>query len=89
MTRAVKASELIDWTCRNYLFHPVDSGHRGRIQAWGESPEIGDVLALSSRPRTACYRVTGHGASTASAGLPGFSVTVEFVPAHEIENDTP
>ena len=82
-----KASQIIDWTHRDYVFIPREGGYKGLLQAWGRSPKVGDLLALRNKPMASVYRVVEFAPSHIAADYDGFMVRVEFVPGREIEDD--
>lgn len=86
MSKKIKASEVVDWKYRDYIFNPVDGGLKGRVMAWGKIPTDGTVLGLGEDGKTA-YRVTGYEPGHAAADYDGFFVLVEFVPGRDIEVD--
>jgi hypothetical protein len=86
----VKASELIDWTTRDYVFTPIDGGIKGHLLAWGKPPRKGNCLILKSDDKEkpgAVYRVVKFIPGHIAADYDGFMVKVEFIPGSMIEND--
>lgn len=81
----IKASDVIDWTKRDYSFLPSNGGLQGSVVAWGKAPRTGDILALRNGDAASCYRVTGVYRPTA-ADSDVFTAYLEFVPGRDIQS---
>lgn len=80
----IHASDVIDWTKRDYVFTPQDGGLKGSVVAWGKSPRMDDVLALRNGDKASCYRVTGlHFPMAADTDV--FTAYLEFIPGRDIK----
>lgn len=87
MPQKPKASEIVDWTTRDYVFTPHDGGYRGSLMAWGRRPRVGTLLALRNKPVSSVYRVVDFRPDHIAADYDGFTALVEFVRGSDIEDD--